>query len=232
MLESLLVFDIDGTLMAGSGEGTSAYLRAIHDLFGIQARPGSHPTAGKTDLLILRELAEKSGLRLREGDEAKLARLYLVHLEEDLRRRPGQVLPGVKPLLARLAAEPGVFLALGTGNLERAARCKLALHGLDGYFLTGGFGSDAAERERIIAVAIGRAEKVFRTRFRRIVVVGDTPLDVGAAAANGVAAIAVATGPYGLESLREAGAAELLPDLSDTDDFLHRLEGLPLLHRP
>jgi phosphoglycolate phosphatase-like HAD superfamily hydrolase len=40
----------------------------------------------------------------------------------------------------------------------------------------------------------------------RTVVIGDTPRDIACARADGVAVVAIATGPFGVEDLRDADA--------------------------
>jgi phosphoglycolate phosphatase len=49
-----------------------------------------------------------------------------------------------------------------------------------------------------------------------VIVIGDTPHDIDCARVAGARSIAVATGGYTLDQLRDAGADEVLLDLSDT----------------
>ena len=53
--------------------------------------------------------------------------------------------------------------------------------------------------------------------------VGDTPLDVAAAAESGARSVAVATGGSTAAELAAAGADRVLPDLTDTVAFLAAL---------
>ena len=57
-----------------------------------------------------------------------------------------------------------------------------------------------------------------------MVVIGDTPRDVQAAAAHGCLSLAVATGPYTVRQLQEAGATVAVEDLSDPAPFWELLE--------
>ena len=54
----------------------------------------------------------------------------------------------------------------------------------------------------------------------RVIVIGDTPHDVECARVAGARSIAVATGGYTVQQLREFGADEVLSDLSDTQAVL------------
>lgn len=51
---------------------------------------------------------------------------------------------------------------------------------------------------------------------RRVVIIGDTPADVDCARSNGARVIGVATGTFGVDALREAGADLVVPNLTDT----------------
>ena len=56
--------------------------------------------------------------------------------------------------------------------------------------------------------------------IERVIVIGDTPHDIECARVAGARSIAVATGGFTVEQLREFGADEVLPDLSDTEAVL------------
>jgi phosphoglycolate phosphatase len=57
-----------------------------------------------------------------------------------------------------------------------------------------------------------------------VLVVGDTPNDIECARVAGATPVAVATGGYSADQLREAGAEIVFKDLSDTDAFLKLLD--------
>lgn len=155
---------------------------------------------------------------------------YYRLLSEELRDLPASapgILPGVRPLLDALAAARGCTTALLTGNYAATARLKLDRFGLWDYFSFGAFGDDEAERNRLVAVALERARLfgVPPVAPRDVVVVGDTPRDVACGAINGTRTLAVATGSYDVETLREAGADLAVQDLSDTASIMAWLSG-------
>ena len=92
-----------------------------------------------------------------------------------------RVLPGVREVLAQLGALP-MRQTLLTGNFESAARLKLACKKLDHYFdfAIGAFGSDHHDRNRLVAIALEKARRVYGLSFepQQVVVIGDTPLDI------------------------------------------------------
>ena len=68
-------------------------------------------------------------------------------------------MPGIEELLPRLV-EQGVLLGIVTGNIEAAARIKLARAGLNPFFAFGGYGSDSRDRTELTRRAVERAEQV------------------------------------------------------------------------
>jgi len=146
-MQNVLLFDIDGTLILDSHAGHTAYIRAIQTRYGVEfGMEEISPTSGKTDLVILRELLDLSGLAEHPIDDHDLVRAYIRHLEDSGQRDPGRLAPGARELLETLAKRDDMYLALGTGNLESGAKTKLAYHNIAHFFATGGFGSDGTTR--------------------------------------------------------------------------------------
>jgi len=183
--------------------------------------------AGKTDPLIVREVfVEKLGRVPSADDTRAVCESYLRYLPEEVKNGSGyRVMAGVRETLRALAAREEMVLGLGTGNLERGARIKLAPAGLNDYFPFGGFGSDAEARPEVLRAGVRRAEARSGERFspRDVFVIGDTLLDVEAGKAIGATTVAVAAGHAGLEDLR-AGNPDILLESLAAERFW---EGLP-----
>jgi phosphoglycolate phosphatase-like HAD superfamily hydrolase len=221
-IRRLILWDIDGTLVDSAKLGRDAFLDAFERVTG--GPPAALvPFAGRTDLEIALDLLEQSGLSpdgellARFGTELERA---MAERADDLRAR-GRAYPGAHESLARLAREPGVVQSLLTGNIAPNAVVKLSAFGLDAMldFDIGAYGSDDRQRGRLVAVALQKCARKHAAMLtpRDVVLVGDTPLDVAAAREGGARAVGVATGPYGAEDLRAAGADDVLPDLRDTE---------------
>jgi phosphoglycolate phosphatase-like HAD superfamily hydrolase len=102
-----------------------------------------------------------------------------------------------------------VKLGLLTGNFEPVARLKLKRAGVGHHFPArqGAFGSDSEDRTTLPAIARRRAGVRGRPYPReQTIVIGDTPRDIMCARADGVLAVAVATGPFPVDSLGDADA--------------------------
>ncbi|HSM62022.1 MAG TPA: HAD family hydrolase [Longimicrobiales bacterium] len=225
-MRRLLLFDIDGTLVSG-GPAKDAFQRALVETFGTAGPIGVHDFAGKTDPQIARELLVGGGLT-HEEVESGLPALwdrYLGHLEELLVHRPMDLLHGVEALLDALAARAHVGLGLLTGNHARGAHLKLRSAGIHERFRMGSYGSDHEERDALPAIALVRAEETWGVRFTPadVFVIGDTPRDVQCGRKERMRTLAVATGRYGVQELRGAGADHVVEDLGDTDALVSLL---------
>ncbi len=219
---TLVLFDIDGTILWSDGAGRAAMQEALTHFFGTTGDP-SYRYDGKTDRQIVRELMRGAG----HGDphiDARMDELFDMYLH-GLRRelatgeRRTVLLPGVRELLDALEATDGVVLGLLTGNLEDGARAKLGAADLEfDRFRVCAFGSDHEHRPALPAVAQRRARDLLGLHIEgeRIVVVGDTPADIDCGRAIGARAIAVATGRYGVDELRAHDPVAVFEDLTDT----------------
>jgi phosphoglycolate phosphatase len=225
---SLLLFDIDGTLLLTGGAGIRAMTRAFHETFGVsKAFDGIHP-AGRTDTFLLSSALEHAGVERSHDNHLRFRAAYLLALAEEI-VQPGDgragVMPGVEPLLEALVEQGCWHLALLTGNYEGAARVKLRHYGLDRYFEWGVFGEESDDRRVLGQIALQRARErnIPERSCATAVVIGDTPDDVVCAHAVGARSLGVATGPFTREQLSAAGAHATLVDLSDTSAVLELL---------
>jgi phosphoglycolate phosphatase len=208
----LVLFDIDGTLLLRASEAHAKAVRAaLLEVYGVGDVSGAVEAAGRTDLEIGRALATLAGVDAARFDaglgdfRVAAAEAYAGLVPADL---SAHVAPGMPEVLAALAAREDVVLSLVTGNLEAIARMKLRAAGIGGFFAAGqgGFGSDAEDRALLPAIARRRAGDGSPYPRSGTVVVGDTPRDIACARADGVRAVAVATGPFGSEQLAAADA--------------------------
>jgi phosphoglycolate phosphatase len=213
-----ILFDVDGCLISTGGAGTKAWRYAFDRLHGIPADIGEFSEGGMTDPMVGR--LTFSRVLAREPTDREMARLlaaYLDRLGVEVDRSPGyRVMPGVAALLPRLT-DAGVLLGIVSGALESAAHIKLARGNLNRFFCFGGYGSDSGDRAELTRLAIDRAGRIHGHPLdaAHLLVVGDTPRDVGAAHAAGAIAVGVATGKYSVEELRSAGADHTLSTLEE-----------------
>ena len=214
----ILLFDIDGTLISSGGAGAVAWRRAFEDLHGIPADIGKYTDAGMPDPDVGAKTFEAVlGRRPSAHELAQVVQRRLEHLPEAVAESEGyRVLPGVPERLRQLSHD-GHLLGLITGNGDGAAYIKLARGDLMRWFTFGGYAIAGIDRPGIVREAIRRGEAMLGEDVPNadIYVIGDTPLDISAAHAVDCTAIAVATGHYDADALREAGADHVLETLEE-----------------
>jgi phosphoglycolate phosphatase-like HAD superfamily hydrolase len=200
------------------GAGAVAWRRAFDDLYGIPADIGQFTDAGMTDPDVGAKTFE--AVLDREPTARELAQLIqrrLEYLPEAVAESEGyRVLPGVPERLRQLSRD-GHLLGLITGNGDGAAHVKLARGDLNRWFTFGAYATAGVDRAGIVRRAVERGEAMLGRDVPNpeVYVVGDTPLDIEAAHAVNCTAIAVATGHYDADALREAGADHVLETLEE-----------------
>jgi phosphoglycolate phosphatase len=227
----VLLFDIDGTLIRGGGAGRKALNRAALKLYGKRNACSELSLAGRTDLYNFgATYTNATGRKPTPSAVERLHREYLhflpFYVRSAIRGKTYHVPPGLKALLKILSRDKRVLLGLGTGNMERGARIKLAPSGFNAYFLFGGYGSDAFHRHTLLKKAVSRARKLAHEKFTHddVYVIGDTPFDVSAGKRAGFKTIAVGTGYASWKELNEARPDHLAKDFRSLKTWLSWFE--------
>ena len=222
-MTTVVLFDIDGTLLASGGVGRRAMEGALHLHFGTIG-PDDYRYDGKTDRQIVRELMRLSGFSDDDID-ARMDTLladYLARLDLELADGPRgmRVHTGIPALLDALEARADVLLGLLTGNIAGGAALKLGAAGIAPHRFPRGrvwfgprvpLGLPAIAQARA-SVLLGRG-----VEGRSVVIVGDTPSDVQCGRGIGARAVAVATGHFSVADLAEHRPHAVFADFSDVD---------------
>lgn len=223
---TLILFDIDGTLIDSRGAGRDAMAAAGRSVFGESFRFDDVEFAGQLDPAILAEAAVAARHDVTPQQQRAFEERYLEELRKRLRRPPSPfTLPGVRELLERLdrvAVQGALRGGLLTGNARAAATLKLEAVGIERHrFTINAFGDEARTRPDLVALARDRHRRSVGDDVPpdRTVVIGDTPRDVAAAKAHGCVALAVATGSYDADALAAAGADRVVASLEDPAAF-------------
>lgn len=221
-MRTLVLWDVDRTLVAVP-LGVGWVRRALVELTGRDITGDMPRFEGRTDRWVAHRLLAEVGVEPTDDVIASFhtAMARIAHQEQHRIAEVGTVLAGVPEVLQAIAGRPEAVQTLVTGNLRPTAALKVSAFGLDKYLQLdiGGYGGMSAEREPLVAEAIGLSRRRYG-QPERIVVVGDTQHDVRAALAHDATAIAVATGGIDAGTLRAAGAHVVLPDLTDTERAL------------
>ena len=222
-MKTLLLFDIDSTLLKADDATREAMSGAFWDIFGVKDATAGVSFSGRTDPEILQESSLSALGRLLQDEEfQRLVGRYESLLPGELERSDSfQLMPGVKRLLTWLSARQDVVLGIETGNLEAGARIKLERGGIERFFSVGGFGSDSTNRTEIVRFAIKRAQKLHHDIIPRenIYVIGDAPQDIIAGRNLRINTIAVCTGHTEWDTLLAESPSCMLADLSNIQAF-------------
>jgi phosphoglycolate phosphatase len=216
---TVVLFDIDGTLLLTGGCGRRAFEHAFDQITGQRGALNGFSFGGLTDHAIARMGLAAIGRAHDALVVNQLLDTYLEALERELLAPPNfVVLPGVRGAIEPLLGRQDVAVGLGTGNVRRGAQAKLAHAGLWQLFSFGGFGCDHEDRAELLRAGAERGAEQLGRRISacRIVVVGDTVRDVAAAHAIGATCVAVCTGSDKAEALTRAGADRIFENLAQT----------------
>lgn len=229
-MRRLAVFDIDGTLTDTNAVDNECFVRAVAEVFGLDADQLDWSRAPHiTDMALLHWLCEEHcGRCPGEAEVAAVIDRFLALLGDQLRAAPHRfnMIPGAAAVFDSLRAA-GWEIALATGACEPSARLKLRAAGfaVDGCVLASS--TDAAARTAIMELAVQRAAQSTAGAFDRMVNIGDGVWDVRAAAELGWPFVGIASGERA-DRLRAAGAAVVLPDLLDLAALHGALDSAPI----
>lgn len=235
-LDCVVLFDIDGTLVAGPEGRPSAGLLSMNRAAFLVTRESligdpaevegltdleiayrfriGNPSefAGRTDPQIARRLIEFVEKRPPEEDRVTmLVEHYVEGLPIFIEKNPYRILGDPEGSVVALR-EAGMIVGLGTGNVAPGARLKLESCGILHLFdlSMGGFGDDGETRAQVLERGVERCDP---TGKRPVVIVGDTPRDVEAAIAIGAICIGVPFHANTREVLIDAGAAAVVDEV-------------------
>jgi phosphoglycolate phosphatase len=225
---TVLLFDVDGTLVTTCGAGRRAIERAFEMRHGTKEIL-SFSFGGMTDKAIVRNALQALGLSfasetdLEKEMDATLA-FYLEVLADEVGRTRIRIHDGMEHAMDMADARSAdVALGLGTGNIRKGAEIKLGSVNIYHRFSFGGFGDDSIDRPTLLMAGARRGAEKLGVPIEdcRVVVIGDTPKDIAAAKAIGADSIAVATGMHDVAELKQCDPTAALANLADA-----RAEGL------
>ncbi len=215
--QAAYLFDIDGTLLRDPDRiHMDSFAPSIRQVTGIEVSLEGVPVHGNTDTGILREACRRAGIstEILEPQIGAIMDAMCLAVAGHRDQMRIVLMPGVKAALDHLARK-GALLGVATGNLEAIGWIKIEKAGLREWFRFGGFSNDFPVRAAQIGDAARKAREL-AGKDATVCVVGDTPRDIEAARANGLAVIAVATGNFSYETLlalRPDACATSLADL-------------------
>jgi phosphoglycolate phosphatase len=224
MNPSLLLWDIDGTLVDMDRAGERALLHLIKETYEHDFQEQLPiDLRGRTDTSIMRDLLAFIKVEVTPAAADKFRNEYLRLLPITLPKGNARLQPGIRQALDAIAAHPEIHQALLTGNLREGARLKLSHVGIWNYFEFGAYADDSANRNELGPFALRRAKEKLGLDFPpdRVWIIGDTPHDIACGQAIGAKTIGVATGTFSVAELEACRPTCTFQDFSDTQALLN-----------
>jgi phosphoglycolate phosphatase-like HAD superfamily hydrolase len=211
---SVLLWDIDGTLIRTGGAGMLALTKALAQFTGKEEDLSTVNLAGSMDGAVFEKICAPRGIHI-----DALSKAYLELLPQCLASCNGRIPPGVRKVL-EITGESSQFCnGLLTGNIYPGAIAKLSHFGLWDFFKFGAFGNEASLRNELGPIAMEKANRYVGRLLPResFWIIGDTARDVAVAKACGFRCLAVGTGFSPVGEIQAAGPDVFFSDLSDTE---------------
>ncbi len=214
-----VLFDCDGTIADSAGLICRVMDRAFRRF---DLEPPA-PEATRAIIGLSLETAVQA-LRPKLGEAAvrEVAEGYRVEYRAE-RARPDfseALFPGMAELVRDLASREAVFVGMVTGKSRRGVAALTAYHGIADCFSAVRTADDCPSKPHPAMVLECCVE--LGLDADRAVVVGDTSFDMEMARAAGARALGVTWGSHAQRLLHEAGADEIVPDVSTLAQALER----------
>ena len=128
-VSTLVLFDIDGTLLGTGGAGKVALNQAFEATFGIAGAFDGVSFVGSMDCKLFNSASQRHlGRAFTSEEETAFIEQYVTCLTNEFNHRPFEVYEGVLDTLRNLTADSSVVLGIATGNLEKAAWALSLIH--------------------------------------------------------------------------------------------------------
>jgi phosphoglycolate phosphatase-like HAD superfamily hydrolase len=207
--KTLIVFDVDGTLVGGESTDSASFAAAFEEAAGFALDGTSYESFEEvTAQAIVHQALRDMSSKTKQGIEHAVRHGYLWRLQTAHENNPASfpALEGAFALLEELKKQ-GVPVAIGTGDWFETSTFKLRAAGIPFDNIPMVTSSDFYRRGDIIAGAAAKAGRP----LRETVYVGDGLWDLRSCQKLGITFIGVGRR---IEQLASAGATHTVRDLS------------------
>ena len=201
-------FDVDGTLVDSNDMHVLAWEEAFRSIGAQFDRATIHGQIGKgTDMLVPSLMPDADAALIEKLGDAHAA-VFKPRLLDQVRP-----FPGAHDLLARVHAAGQTVVLASSASADEVDHYLDLLNARDLVQATTSSGDVESTKPApdIFAAAL---KKVAPLSAEEVLVVGDTPYDIQAAAKCGIATVALRSGKFPEETLRDAGAIAIYDDVA------------------
>jgi len=225
-MKTLIIFDIDGTLLYSNKIDSECFAESYEAVFdyafpSIDWRDYPHVT----DHTIFGTVFKKQFNRPVTAEELdKFQTDFVERMQERRMKTPKefQEVPGARQTIENLLNDERFAVGIATGGWQKPARFKLRHIGLDYTNIFDSYADDKVTREDIINESIDNAKKQ-HVDFQRIVYVGDAIWDVKTTRNMNLPLIGIRRNGD-RHVLENEGATTILQDYSDYGAFMDMME--------
>ncbi|KAL4881021.1 HAD-like domain-containing protein [Aspergillus karnatakaensis] len=229
-----ILFDIDGTLCHSEDLSVDAYYSCLSEIVGksITHENTTVSLHGRTDLGLLHDVLDHHNVDFKDLVIKRFLQLHPKYLQRSLDKGflsvPCQgVLDTLEWVMAKKTklGSPMLRVGLLTGNSCPNALLKLRAAGIDTEIFDlsiSSFGDTHVDRISLIhdSMAKLRARDGPDLHESKVIIVGDTPLDIECAKQAGCAVVAVASGNYNVDDLALLKPDHACAQLDESKDYL------------
>ncbi len=221
-MKTLIIFDIDGTLVHSNKIDSNCFSQTYLDIYGekfpsIDWRVYPHVT----DHTIFGTVIQERFGRKPDQKEINIFQNHFVNLVQEKRVEIPEAfheVPGAKVMIDRLIKDDRFEIGVATGGWEAPARIKLKFVGINTSPMYMSFADNKITREDIVQESIDLAKAV-HSDFQRMVYVGDAIWDVKTTRQMGLPLIGIRV-KGDQEVLLDLGTEKVLTNYLDYEQFL------------
>lgn len=170
MQQTLIVFDIDGTLTNSMHIHHEAFMLALEKIGVTNYVPFQRKFKHFTDSFVVRDIYQFcTGSPLTQDLYSKFSE----SLSEEISKKKIQVLEGAADLVSNLQGSKMVDVCFATGSLLKPALHKLSSANIAFEEEVVASSDNIEERENIVKLSIEKAKNHYNKNFDRIVSIGD-----------------------------------------------------------
>ncbi len=220
--KTLLLFDIDGTLVYSNKIDSQCFATTFESIYGrpfpsIDWRVYPHVTDHTIFNTVIREQFQRA---VEPGEIPHFQQQFVDLLLQKRNSNPEEFkeVPGAKAIIDRLMMEEQFTVGIATGGWERPARLKLQHVGIPEHRLVLSAADEQVRREDILQKAINQT-RAQHPGLERVVYLGDASWDVRTTRNMGIDFIGIRL-QGDLEVLQNLGAEVVLRDYRDYEALL------------
>jgi phosphoglycolate phosphatase-like HAD superfamily hydrolase len=217
--ETLVLWDIDGTLIDTQGAGVEPFQNSIEKYLEIDIEFNRRALSGKSDFEIVELLTSLSSSRSENALYFEtILQDYTIGLKDNLSRESVRVLGDSKTTI-KILNDTLIFRnGILSGNCKEGGETKLVSGNIYELFHKDLFFFSTFSLNTRVKIL----ESVLKVH-PRVLLVGDTPNDVEAAKQFGIPIISVATGVWSYDQLEEINKGNVLKMEWKSQDFTQLL---------